>query len=57
MSQKKTDKVQPLAEDKINLLPVTDSTTGNGKDKKKRAALYSENVPTFYVGFGNNSDL
>lgn len=27
------------------------------KEKKKRAALYSENLPTFYVGQGNNSEL
>lgn len=56
MSQKKTDKSLPLSEDKINMLPVTDAKS-NDKEKKKRTALYSENVPTFYCGIGNNSDL
>lgn len=27
------------------------------KKDKKRTALYSENLPTFYVGAGNNSEL
>ena len=29
----------------------------NSKEKKKRTALYTENLPTFYVGQGNNSEL
>jgi len=31
--------------------------SGDKKEKKQRAALYSENVPTFYCGSGNNSEL
>ncbi len=56
---KKTDKNSPLSDDKVNMSPVADaSKSHHDKDtKKKRPALYSENVPTFYCGFGNNSDL
>ncbi len=57
MSQKNTDKAKPLSEDKANLLPVTDASSKDKPEKKKRQALYSENVPTFYCGVGNNSDL
>lgn len=42
----------------------TESSGGNNKEKdgvkrekKPRAALYSENLPTFYCGSGNNSEL
>ena len=31
--------------------------SGVKKKKKQQAALYSENVPTFYCGPGNNSKL
>ena len=27
------------------------------KEKHKRTALYTENLPTFYVGSGNNAEL
>ena len=27
------------------------------KEKHKRTALYTENLPTFYVGAGNNAEL
>ena len=27
------------------------------KEKHKRPALYTENLPTFYVGAGNNAEL
>lgn len=58
MSQKNTDKAKPLAEDKANIMPVTDaSSKDKPAEKKKRQALYSENLPTFYCGIGNNSDL
>ena len=41
------------ADKKYNALTEPNSI----KEKKKRAALYSENLPTFYVGQGNNSEL
>ena len=31
--------------------------SGDKKNKKQQAALYSENVPTFYCGPGNNPKL
>jgi hypothetical protein len=44
---------EKIVEKKYNGLAEPNST----KEKKKRAALYSENLPTFYVGQGNNSEL
>jgi hypothetical protein len=29
----------------------------DAKTHKQRAALYTENLPTFYVGTGNNAEL
>jgi len=44
---------EKIVEKKYNGLAEPNSI----KEKKKRAALYSENLPTFYVGQGNNSEL
>ena len=59
MTQRKVEKLSPLNEDKVNVLPVVDAsnTINEKKDKRKRPGLYAENVPTFYCGIGNNSDM
>lgn len=59
MTQRKVEKLSPLNEDKVNVLPVVDASANNNdkKEKKKRPGLYSENIPTFYCGIGNNSDM
>jgi len=36
---------------------ATTTKTNHIETKKKRSPLYAENVPTFYVGAGNNSEL
>jgi hypothetical protein len=36
---------------------ATTTKTNHTETKKKRSPLYAENVPTFYVGAGNNSEL
>ncbi len=52
MISQKTNKLMSQSEDKSN-----QQNFDNGTIKKKRPGLYSENVPTFYVGSGNNSEL
>jgi hypothetical protein len=52
--EKMTEKtVEKIVEKKYPSLAEPNSI----KEKKKRTALYSENLPTFYVGQGNNSEL
>jgi hypothetical protein len=41
----------------LNALKEKESIKEKDKEKSKRTSLYPENLPTFYVGPGNNSDL
>lgn len=55
----KTGKSPPLSDDNQKLAASVADTTSSTtfKKEKKRAALYPENMKTFYVGAGNNSEL
>ena len=47
----------PLSEDKANVITNESNGGTTSVAKKKRPGLYSENLPTFYVGAGNNAEL
>ena len=58
MSQIANKSIKPLTSNPNDEEKNDKKTLGDGiKKEKKRAALYSENLPTFYVGAGNNSEL